>query len=670
LNPSISNRIVIALLLLALLASFFPISSAAAVATATGLEIPPTLNAAGNLNGAQSALTAALQLTVQRSLPTQICGGQSFNVALAFSAPANDFNAIDLTDYAPAGWKVETDQRWNTPPGAAQSQSENRIDYFWNSPCTKGTAFQAVYKVTAPEDAAAGLYQFSGGTLKHSIGSSGPTVVSNIANSQVQVVEGTLVQGAIFDSQGLILEAVTISLDGTPQVTSDAQGDYRLLVPVIGSHTLTASKPGFRSQTRTLTTSELTDPKTLDFKADYGLVPNKPDISYVLACINKWKFPPSDGTALNLSKIVNVINAWKYPISIPEVISSSPQGANVAVNSVVAVVFSEKINPNTLTTASFVLLNDNQTVAGTITYNDRLHTATFTPGSSLVYETTYTALITTAVANAGGYSIASDYRWSFTTAESPGPHIMSVRPADGASKVGINASVNVDFVASVKPTTITNSSFVLYQGNQRVAGNVFYSDAYKTAVFKPTSVLAYATTYSAKLTTAITDQLGNPLYRDYCWSFTTIAEDEICQLTIGGPSTVTPGGNLDITIDCTAVDLLVSWQTEISYDTTVLQVVGLEGASAGVTKGLFGSTLLPVDMWSFKPVGIPGKIGVVGHTTPSVSGSGYLMIIHFKVIGAAGKSSFLNFSGTKLFDFYEDQIGLATHNRSVSVTAP
>ena len=53
----------------------------------------------------------------------------------------------------------------------------------------------------------------------------------------------------------------------------------------------------------------------MDFKGNNGLVPNAPNVSFVLTCINKWKYPPSDGTGLSISKILSIINAWKYPVN-------------------------------------------------------------------------------------------------------------------------------------------------------------------------------------------------------------------------------------------------------------------------------------------------------------------------------------------------------------------
>ena len=37
--------------------------------------------------------------------------------------------------------------------------------------------------------------------------------------------------------------------------------------------------------------------------------------SYLLACVNKYKAQPTDGTAINQSKLLSVVSAYKNPIN-------------------------------------------------------------------------------------------------------------------------------------------------------------------------------------------------------------------------------------------------------------------------------------------------------------------------------------------------------------------
>jgi len=84
-------------------------------------------------------------------------------VSVTFTSPDDNFNAIGLSDFAPAGWTVAANNSWNTPPSDTNNVTANRADYIWNGPFNKGTAFTAVYQVTVPTNATPGVYSFSGG---------------------------------------------------------------------------------------------------------------------------------------------------------------------------------------------------------------------------------------------------------------------------------------------------------------------------------------------------------------------------------------------------------------------------------------------------------------------------------------------------------------------------
>ena len=152
-------------------------------------------------------------------------------------------------------------------------------------------------------------------------GTAGPqNVVVTNPDSQFGTLTGGftyegVIEGTTYEANGVILGVVTLTLDGTTQVTSAADGTYQLAIATTGSHTIVATETGYRSQTQTVNVTDVTVTAPLDFKGDNGLVPDAPNVSFVLACINKWKYPPSDGTGLDISKVLSVINAWKFPIS-------------------------------------------------------------------------------------------------------------------------------------------------------------------------------------------------------------------------------------------------------------------------------------------------------------------------------------------------------------------
>jgi hypothetical protein len=252
-------------------------------------------------------------LTVTRDLPPVVTPGTTFDVTITFSAPADDFTAIGLTDFAPTGWTVTVNTAWCTPTPMDCLATNNRADYIWGGPYTVGTSFTAVYQVTVPSDAADGTYDFTNGVLEYYLGYDGPYTDDVMGDYQVEVVKGAVIEGLTYEVKGVILGGVTITLDGDTFVVSDDGGFYQIIATTTGEHTVVASKDGFRSQTRTINITNIGGTYTLDFKAVYGLVPNAPNVSYVLACIHKWKFPP-EGLGLTVSKVLSVIHAWKFPI--------------------------------------------------------------------------------------------------------------------------------------------------------------------------------------------------------------------------------------------------------------------------------------------------------------------------------------------------------------------
>ena len=103
----------------------------------------------------------------------------------------------------------------------------------------------------------------------------------------------------------------------------------------------------------------------------------------------------------------------------PTVVSTIPlNGATgVAINQAVSATFSEAMNPLTITSATFQLAAPGGAlIAATIAYDPTNFIATLTPSTSLVYNTTYTATITTGETDLAGNALTSNYVWTFTTA--------------------------------------------------------------------------------------------------------------------------------------------------------------------------------------------------------------------------------------------------------------
>jgi hypothetical protein len=97
-----------------------------------------------------------------RALPDTVERGETFNVTVNFTAPADNFSAPALTDFCPAGWNVTVSGSWTQPPATVLATG-NKADFiWWQSKFSNGTNFTVLYKVTVPCDANLTNYTFDG----------------------------------------------------------------------------------------------------------------------------------------------------------------------------------------------------------------------------------------------------------------------------------------------------------------------------------------------------------------------------------------------------------------------------------------------------------------------------------------------------------------------------
>src|SRR6185503_2182099 len=197
----------------------------------------------------------------------------------------------------------------------------------------------------------------------------------------------------------------------------------------------------------------------------------------------------------------------------------------VAINHTVTAAFSEAMNPLTISSATFTLKQGTTVVAGTVSYAGV--TATFGPASALASLTTYTALITTGARDLAGNAPAADFIWSFTTGatlDTSRPTVSATVPANGATAVPINQTINATFSEPMDPLTINTASLRLIgPGGALVTGTVAYDVSSRIATLNPISNLAPNSVYTAMISTGTRDLAGNALGVGLVWSFTTAA---------------------------------------------------------------------------------------------------------------------------------------------------
>jgi len=233
------------------------------------------------------------------------------------------------------------------------------------------------------------------------------------------------------------------------------------------------------------------------------------------------------------------------------------------------------------------------------------------------------------------------------------PAVSSTSPAADATDVAVDTTVSVTFSEAMDSSTITTSSFTL----DSVSGSISYDSSTYTATFTPGADLEEVTTYTATLSTDITDVAGNPLASAYSWSFTT----EGVLVSIDAPDSAAPDSDFTANVNISGVTDFDACNYDVSFDASVLRL-------DNVTSGLIGSTTIPVDVANEVSSGtyrvvqnVPGMAGV--------SGSGYLAVLHFHVIGSEGDSSTISLSNGMLSNNLAEEITATWVGDSVNITS-
>ena len=99
------------------------------------------------------------------------------------------------------------------------------------------------------------------------------------------------------------------------------------------------------------------------------------------------------------------------------------------------------------------------------------------------------------------------------------PTISSNDPLGNEIDVARNKVVSVTFSESMDPSTINTSSFIVEQGETKIAGTVEYSGL--SATFTPSGTFAALNNYDVMITTAAKSLTGRALENNHTWSFTS-----------------------------------------------------------------------------------------------------------------------------------------------------
>ena len=297
----------------------------------------------------------------------------------------------------------------------------------------------------------------------------------------------------------------------------------------------------------------------------------------------------------------------------PTVLSTSPaDGAeNVVVNRRITVIFSEAMDADSVTTATFTLEGPgDELVSGTVSYSAA--GAVFAPDEHLEPDTLYHVTITTGAEDEAGNALETAYTFSFTTSQDAavaiGPEPVLLGLASDyviLAKSGIDTVPTSDItgnigVSPIDSTAVTGFSLTVD------AGETFSTSSQVTGQVRAPD---YAAPTGSRLTTAVsametayTDAAGRP----------TPDESELGAGEIGG-LTIEPG--------------LYKWGTGVMISTDVT----LDGG--------------PDDVWIFQ---ISGDVTQASDTSVTLSGGALPKNIFWQTFGQVSIGTDAHFEGIVL----------------------
>ena len=204
----------------------------------------------------------------------------------------------------------------------------------------------------------------------------------------------------------------------------------------------------------------------------------------------------------------------------PVVVSTNPDNLSTGVplNQVITVTFNGAMNPATITTSA-ITLQGPSAVTGTVTYSGV--TASFTPSTPLLPNTTYTGRVNTSVKDATGNALQTDYVWTFTTGAEGVPLNSTTRfgilSATGISSSGLSVINDMDIgvspglrasITGFPPATILNGA--IYASNDLLPSGI--PAMLLLAKQDLTAAYLFAQSASSPVSTALTgDQGGKTL---------------------------------------------------------------------------------------------------------------------------------------------------------------
>lgn len=212
------------------------------------------------------------------------------------------------------------------------------------------------------------------------------------------------------------------------------------------------------------------------------------------------------GMALATASSWSFTTGTSTDTTAPTVTATTPiaDAQGVPINTHVVAVFSESLDPGSITSSSFTVTHQGAVVAGTL--GTAGSAATFLPTSTLPLNTVFTVTLTTAVKDLTGNALGANVSWSFTTGSTARSGPMPVN-LGAAGNFAVLAKTGV---SSVPASVITGAVGLGPAAASYLTGFSLVADASNVFSTSPqVTGRLYAADYAPPTPTNLTVAVGN-----------------------------------------------------------------------------------------------------------------------------------------------------------------
>jgi hypothetical protein len=211
----------------------------------------------------------------------------------------------------------------------------------------------------------------------------------------------------------------------------------------------------------------------------------------------------------------------------PSVVSIKPSSGqqDVPTNAPVLALFSEPVNPATISGTSFIVsIAGGGGINGTLAVEEGDTVARFTPSAPYPASTNINVRLLSTITDAAGNALLNQQNFNFRTgasADVTAPTVTARTPPQNGSGLGTNAVVTVRFSEPVNPVSVSADSFrVSDDEGQLVPCTITFSRGDAVVTFASEEPLNPGTLHTVSLTSRIIDIGGNAI-APVSWTFTT-----------------------------------------------------------------------------------------------------------------------------------------------------